>query len=53
MNMYTLVEQDPYLACSPQTDKALLKKLGAALDAMNADGTVKKITGAKLKGFTK
>jgi ABC-type amino acid transport substrate-binding protein len=45
-------EQPLFVACNPQTDRATVKALGDALDAMRADGALAKINAAWEKKFT-
>ena len=44
-------EQPLFVACNPQTDRATVKTLSDALDAMRADGTLAKIDAAWAKKF--
>ncbi|MEO8306081.1 MAG: transporter substrate-binding domain-containing protein [Betaproteobacteria bacterium] len=44
-------EQPLFLACSPQTDRKVVKALGDALETMKADGTYKRITAEYEKRF--
>jgi hypothetical protein len=44
-------EQPLYLACSPQTDRKLVKALAEALESMMTDGTYKRISADYEKRF--
>jgi len=44
-------EEPLFLACSPQTDRAVVKALAGALDAMKADGSFKRIAAEYEKRF--
>jgi polar amino acid transport system substrate-binding protein len=45
-------EQPLFVACNPQTDRATVKALADALDAMRADGTLAKINAAWQQKFS-
>ena len=49
--VFIAAEQPLYLACSPQTDKKIVKALSDALDGMKADGSLKRITDVYEKRF--
>jgi polar amino acid transport system substrate-binding protein len=47
-----LAKEEPlYLACNPQTDRAVVKALSDALEALRADGSVARINAAYEKKF--
>jgi len=49
--VFVAAEQPLFLACSPQTDRKIVKALTDSLDAMKADGSVKRITADYDKRF--
>lgn len=49
--VYVAAERPLYLACNPQTDRALVKALADALEALRADGTVARINASYEKKF--
>jgi hypothetical protein len=46
-------EEPMFLACSPQTDRKIVKALADALESMKADGSSKRITADYEKRFAR
>ena len=49
--MFLAKEEPLYLACNPQTDRAIVRALSDALETLRADGSVARINAVYEKKF--